>query len=80
MPAMTVRNISIEAHTALKKRALARGVSAESEVRAMLEAAIPKTKETVGLGTKLAEIARQYGGYVLKIERDKTPARFATFE
>jgi plasmid stability protein len=76
---MTVRNISVEAHSALKKRAAARGVSAEAEVRAMLEASVIM-EEKVGLGTKMAEIAKKYGGYDLKIERDKSPARFATFE
>lgn len=79
MPAMTIRNISVEAHRALKKRAAARGVSAESEVRAMLEAAVPK-EQKIGLGTKMAEFAKKYGGYDLKIERDKTPAEFPTFE
>jgi len=76
---MTVRNISVEAHSALKKRAAARGVSAEAEVRAMLEAAVPKEKK-VGLGTEMAAIAKKYGGFRLDIQRDKPPARFATFK
>jgi plasmid stability protein len=79
MPAMTIRNISYEAHKALKQRAKLHGTSAEAEVRAMVEELVP-VKPTKGLGTELREIAKEYGGWDLKIERDKTPARFATFE
>ena len=79
MPAITVRNISKEAHTALKRRAKLRGTSAEAEVRAMVEG-IVESGERVGLGTEMAAIAKKYGGSKLDIERDKTPARFATFE
>ncbi len=49
MPAITVRNISPEAHQALKQRAKLRGASAEAEVRALIEeAAFPKGE---GFGT-----------------------------
>jgi plasmid stability protein len=79
MPAMMIRNISEDAHKALKRRAKMRGTSAEAEVRAMVEELVP-AKPTKGLGTELREIAKEYGGWDLKIERDKTPARFATFK
>ena len=78
MAAITVRNISEEAHKALKQRAKLRGTSAEAEVRAMVEGIVP-VKQTKGLGTEMAAIAKKYGGYKLEIQRDKTPARFPTF-
>lgn len=78
MPAMTIRNISDEAHKALKQRAKLNGTSAEAEVRALVEGIVP-AKPTMGLGTEMAAIAKEYGGFKLEIERDKTPARFTTF-
>jgi len=79
MAAITVRNISEEAHKALKQRAKLRGTSAEAEVRALVEGLIP-AKQMKGLGTELREIAKEYGGWDLNIKRDKTPARYATFK
>jgi plasmid stability protein len=79
MPAMTIRNISAEAHRALKKRAALRGTSAEAEVRSMLEEIVPR-KERAGLGTEMAAIAKKYGGSKLEIPRSKRPPRFATFK
>lgn len=78
MPAMTVRNISFDAHEALKQRARLNGTSAEAEVRALVEALVP-AKRIVGLGTEMAAIAKEYGGVKLEHKREKTPARFATF-
>ncbi len=79
MPAVTVRNLSIETHRRLKARAAKRGNSTEAEIRLILDEAVRPKKE-VGLGTRLHEIGRKYGGWDLEIVRDKTPARYVTFE
>jgi plasmid stability protein len=78
MPAMTIRNISVEAHRALKKRAAARGVSAEAEVRAMLEAAVP-AEPRKGLGTLLQEFGKKYGP-LPEVQRSKETTDPAIFE
>ncbi|WP_263380444.1 FitA-like ribbon-helix-helix domain-containing protein [Granulicella paludicola] len=78
MPAITVRNISSEAHEALKQRARLRGTSAEAEVRAMIEeAAFPKGE---GFGTKLHNIFRKSGVTLPEIKRDQRPSEPAIFE
>jgi len=79
MAAVTIRNLPEETHRALKARAARHGKSTEAEIRAILEAAVQPEKR-VGLGTWLHERAMEFGGVELEIERDKTPARFATFE
>jgi plasmid stability protein len=79
MPAVTVRNIPVKTHEALKRRAQLHGKSTEAEIRLILEEAVRPEKQ-VGLGTELHEIAKKYGGFDLKIERNKRPARYATFE
>ena len=81
MHAMTIRNLPDETHRALKQRAALHGKSTEAEVRAILEEAV-RTKKEVGLGTALHEFAMQFGGIELDLDavRDKSPARFATFE
>ncbi len=78
MPAITVRNISPEAHQALKQRAKLRGASAEAEVRALIEeAAFPKGE---GFGTKLHNIFRKSGVTLPDIKRDQSPSEPAIFE
>ena len=77
MPVITVRNLSEATHRALRIRAAEHGRSTEAEVRAILDAAV---EQKVGLGTRLWEIGRAYGGDDLDFTRDKTPARFADFE
>lgn len=67
MSAITVRNLSVETHRALKARALAHGRSTEAEVRAILDSAVAPR---VGLGTLLAEIGREAGGADLELERE----------
>jgi len=79
MAAVTIRKISEETHRAIKARAKAKGRSAEAEMRAILEEAV-RPEKRVGLGTWLHERAMEFGGVELEIQRDKTPARFATFE
>ena len=54
MPAVTVRNIPEATHRAIKHRARLRGVSAEAEIRTILEEAV-RPPERVKLGTWLYE-------------------------
>lgn len=79
MPAVTIRNLSEEAHRALKVRAARHGRSTEAEIRDILEAAV-RPAQRVRLGSLLAEIGREVGGVELEIERDKTPAEPISFE
>ncbi len=79
MPAITVRNISVETHRALKARAKARGTSAEAEVRAILDAAV-RPEGGSGFGTKLHNIFRRSGYSLPEIKRDKSPSEPAIFE
>ncbi len=61
MPAVTVRNIPEATHRAIKQRARLRGVSAEAEMRSILEEAV-RPPERVQLGTWLYERSRSFGG------------------
>lgn len=79
MPAVTIRNLSEEAHRALKVRAARHGRSTEAEIRDILEAAV-RPAQRVKLGSLLAEIGREAGGVELEIERDKTPSEPISFE
>jgi plasmid stability protein len=78
MPAIVVRNISAETHRALRVRARKNGRSTEAEVRAILEGAV-RPPERIGLGSALASLAKPFGGFELKIKRDKRPAKPADF-
>lgn len=60
MAAVTIRNLSEEAHRALKVRAAQHGRSAEAEMRAILEAAV-RPIDRVRLGSALSEISRRIG-------------------
>ena len=60
MAAVTIRNLSEEAHRALKVRAAQHNRSAEAEMRAILEAAV-RPEGRVRLGTALSEIGRKVG-------------------
>lgn len=58
MPAITIRNLSVETHRALKVRAARHGRSTEAEVRDILErATMPAGR--VRLGSLLADIGRE---------------------
>jgi plasmid stability protein len=78
MPAVTIRNLSAEAHRALKQRAARHGRSTEAEIRDILEqAALPPDR--IRLGTLLAEIGRDAGltdqdDAVFGQLRDRTPS------
>ncbi|MBB4285543.1 FitA-like ribbon-helix-helix domain-containing protein [Roseospira goensis] len=78
MPAVTIRNLSAEAHRALKVRAAQHGRSAEAEMRAILEAAV-RPAERLRLGSALSALSRTAGLTNADLEtldrsRDRTPA------
>jgi plasmid stability protein len=76
--AVTIRNIPVEIHRALRVRGAQRGHSTEAEIRLILEAAV-KNGGRVKLGSLLAQIGRECGGVDLAIERDRTPAEPVSF-
>lgn len=84
MAAVTIRNISDEAHRALKVRAAQHNRSAEAEMRAILEAAVlPRGR--LRLGTALSEMSRRIGltnedVEALEQTRDTRPADPMRFE
>jgi len=84
MPAVTIRNLSEEAHRALKLRAAQHNRSTEAEMRSILEdAALPEGR--LRLGTALSEIGRKYGITNADVEaieqvRDRRPAEPMTFD
>jgi len=58
MAMMTIRNIPDEVYRALRVRATEHGLSAEAEVRSILEKTV-RGQSRVQLGTMLAEIGQQ---------------------
>jgi plasmid stability protein len=76
---ITIRNLPEETHRALRLRASLAGRSTEAEVRAILEQAA-RPEGRIQLGSLLAEIGQQAGGFDLDLERDKTPAEPMRFE
>ena len=79
MAVVTVRNLPDETHRALKVRAARHGRSTEAEIREILrEAAHPK--ESVGIGTELAQFGKKFGGLDLETTRDPAPTEPASFE
>ena len=84
MAAVTIRNLSEEAHRALKVRAAQHNRSAEAEMRAILESAV-RPEGRLRLGTALSEMSRKIGltnedVETLERTRDARPAepmRFA---
>ncbi len=78
MPAVTIRNLSEEAHRALKVRAAQHNRSAEAEMRAILEAAV-RPAGRLKIGTALSEMSRKIGLTNADVEaleqtRDTRPA------
>jgi plasmid stability protein len=78
MPAVTIRNLSVETHRALKLRAARHGRSAEAEVRAILEEAV-RPQGRLKVGAELAAFGRRFGGVDLETTRDPTPTEPASF-
>lgn len=84
MPAVAIRNLSDEAHRALKVRAAQHGRSTEAEMRDILEAAVRPTHR-VKLGTLLAAIGHEAGLTESEMKpfdrlRDKTSIAPMSFE
>ncbi len=84
MAAVTIRNLSEEAHRALKVRAAQNNRSAEAEMRAILEAAV-RPEGRLRLGAQLSEMSRKIGlanADVEALERacDPPPAEPMGFE
>lgn len=79
MPSITVRNVPEEVHRALRVLAATHGRSTEAEIRIILENAV-RPGGRIKLGSLLAEIGREAGGFDLELERDKTPAEPMSFE
>jgi plasmid stability protein len=77
--AVTIRNIPLEIHRALRVRAAQHGRSTEAEIRLILEVAV-KSEGRVKLGTLLVQIGRECGSVDLAIERDPTPTEPVRFE
>ena len=78
MAAVTIRNLSEEAHRALKVRAARNNRSTEAEMRAILEAAA-RPQQRLRLGTALADMSRAIGltnadVEALELGRPKAPA------
>ncbi len=88
MAAVTIRNLSDEAHRALKLRAARHNRSTEAEMRAILEAAV-RPEGRLLLGTALSAASREMGLSNADIEaleqsldqvRDRRPAEPMGFE
>lgn len=84
MAAVTIRNLSDEAHRALKVRAAQHGRSTESEIRAILEEAV-RPEGRLRLGSAMAEISREMGLTNADIDaleqvRDRRPAEPIKFD
>ena len=78
MPAVTVRNLPLETHRALKVRAAQNGRCTEAEIRLILEEAVtPKSR--LKIGSELAAFGRRYGGIELNYKRDRRPVEPAKF-
>ena len=84
MPAVTIRNLSDEAHRALKVRAAQHHRSTEAEMRAILETAV-RPEGRLCLGSALVEMSRKIGlsnedVEALEKARDSRPAEPLRFE
>ncbi|UVK56998.1 plasmid stabilization protein [Mesorhizobium sp. AR02] len=84
MPAVTIRNLSEEAHRALKVRAAHHGRSTEAEMRELLEAAV-RPANRIRIGSALSALSRNAGltnadFEPLEQDRDRTPATPMSFE
>jgi plasmid stability protein len=84
MAMLTVRNLPVEVHRALRVRAAQHGHSMEAEVREILESTVAP-EGRVKLGSLLADIGRRAKLTneefdVFEQMRDKTPTRPVSFE
>lgn len=79
MPAVTVRNLPVEVHRALKLRAALHSRSTEAEIRVILEDAV-SPKARIRIGSELAAFGERFGGIDLELKRDQRPTEPADFE
>lgn len=84
MPAVTIRNLSEEAHRALKVRAAHHGRSTEAEIRDILETTV-RPANRLRIGTALVALSRGAGltdadVEALRQNHDQTPATPMGFE
>jgi antitoxin FitA len=84
MAAVVIRNLSEEAHRALKLRAAQHNRSTEAEIRAILEEAA-RPAQRVKLGTALSQMSRNLGltnadFESLEAARENRPAEPMRFE
>ena len=79
MASVTVRKISDETHRALKVRAAHHGRSTEAEIRHIIEAAV-NPPGRIKLGSLLAKIGQETGGFETDGLRDKTISEPVSFE
>ena len=84
MAMLTVRNLPVEVHRALRVRAAQHGRSTEAEVREILESAV-KPPARIRMGSALAALGQQIGLTNQDIEaleavRDTAPAQPLRFE
>lgn len=79
MPSVTVRQLSDQTHRALKLRAASHGRSTEAEIRHILESAV-NSPNRIKLGSLLAQIGRETGGFETEGLRDKTISEPMSFE
>lgn len=78
MPSLTIRNIPIDIHRAIKARALHNGRSTESEVREILRHAA-EPAGGLRLGDELAALGKAFGGIQLDLRRSAKPMKAARF-
>ena len=84
MAMLTVRNLPVEVHRALRMRAAEHGRSTEAEVRDILEAAV-KPEGRVRLGSFVTGFGSDAGlsdeeFAIFENIRDRTPAKPVSFE
>lgn len=88
MARLTGRNLTDNAHRALRMQAVLHGRSTEAEVREILSIAV-KPDGRVGIGDTLAALSRSMGltnadfeglNQVMDQAKDKTPAESLVFE
>jgi plasmid stability protein len=76
MTTLTIRNLPVETHRAIKARARRHGRSTEAEVREILKQAA-QPAGTLRLGDELAAIGAAFGGVALELRRSRKPMRAA---
>lgn len=84
MAAITIRNLSSEAHRALKVRAASHGRSTEAEVREILEAVV-RPLDRLLIGSTLSALSRAAGVTdadvkAMEQSRDREPAKPMSIE